>query len=255
MSSSVERYVSERIRAAPLALGPFPHLVVRNIFPEDFYQAMLGSFPPEEFLPSLEQDRGTQGYPERFTLGLQPKRLRRVPEPLRTFWTELAGWMLSERFLRGVMNKFRPYVSERFPGHKELSIRSEALLVSDRTGYSLGPHTDSQVKVISLLFYLPKDDSLAAHGTSLYVPLEEGFTCPGGPHYGFDQFRRVASVPFLPNTMLAFAKSETSFHGVETIREPGVRREMLLYDVRLRQMPAPAGNGPEMGSPGGAAAT
>ena len=114
----------------------------------------------------------------------------------------------------------------------------------DRTRYSLGPHTDSPTKVVSLLFYLPADERLAQHGTSIYVPKDPAFTCPGGPHHPFGGFDRIATMPFLPNSLFGFVKTDNSFHGVEPFLEPGAGRWLLLYDLRLRRIatadPAPA---------------
>ena len=41
-------------------------------------------------------------------------------------------------------------------------------------------------------------------------------------------------MPFLPNTMFAFVKTDHSFHGVEPIADPGVSRYLLLYDLRVK---------------------
>jgi hypothetical protein len=132
-----------------------------------------------------------------------------------------------------VLDKFRAFIDARFKG-RQPEFGDEALLVNDRTDYSLGPHTDTTSKVVSVLFYLPGDDRLEKHGTSLYVPRKPGFTCQGGPHYLFDGFERVATMPFLPNTMFAFVKTDNSFHGVEPIADAGISRYLLLYDLRVK---------------------
>src|SRR5256885_12097031 len=151
----------------------------------------------------IQQARGVRGYPQRFVLELTPERLAAVPEPYRGFWSALAGWMLGGAFAQRVLDKFRAFIDARFKGEQP-AFGDEALLVNDRTEYSLGPHTDAPSKAVSVLFYLPSDDRLERHGTSLYVPRKPGFTCEGGPHYLFDGFERVATMPFLPNTMFAF---------------------------------------------------
>src|SRR5205809_1120171 len=129
------------------------------------------------------------------------------------------------------------YLREVFPRDfygEQPEFGDEALLVNDHTDYSLGPHTDTPSKVVSVLFYLPGDDRLEKHGTSLYVPRKPGFTCQGGPHYLFDGFERVATMPFLPNTMFAFVKTDHSFHGVEPIADAAISRYLLLYDLRVK---------------------
>ena len=231
---NVERAVGDSIAAAPLQLSPYPHVYVREVFPRDFYGDLQRHLPPADLLMPLQQARGVRGYPQRFVLELSPKRLAAVPEPYREFWSALAGWMLGGAFAQRVLDKFRAFIDTRFKGEQP-EFGDEAMLVNDHTHYSLGPHTDKKSKVVSVLFYLPGDDRLEKHGTSLYVPRKPAdFTCPGGPHYRFDGFRRVATMPFLPNTMFAFVKTDNSFHGVEPIADADVSRYLLLYDLRLK---------------------
>jgi hypothetical protein len=128
------------------------------------------------------------------------------------------------------MSKFGQYMTERF-GAGPASLRDEALLVQDITNYKLGPHTDTLRKVITLLFYLPKDTSQAHLGTSIYRPKDPAFRCPGGPHHPHDQFERLETMPFLPNSLFAFFKTDNSFHGVEPVADPDTRRWLLLYDL------------------------
>jgi hypothetical protein len=72
-------------------------------------------------------------------------------------------------------------------------------------------------------------------GTSLYLPNDPNFTCPGGPHYPREQFSRLHTNPFLPNSMFAFFKTNNSFHGVEPVGDPGTKRWLLLYDIFVRE--------------------
>ena len=231
---AVERAVGDNIAAAPLHLFPYPYVYVREVFPRDFYDDLQRHLPPPDLLMPLQQARGVRGYPQRFVLELTPKRLAAIPEPYRGFWSAVAGWMLGGAFAQRVLDKFRTFIDARFKGEPP-EFGDEALLVNDRTQYSLGPHTDSKSKVVSVLFYLPSDDRFEKHGTSIYVPRNPpDFTCAGGPHYRFDGFRRVATMPFLPNTMFAFVKTDHSFHGVEPIADAGVSRYLLLYDLRVK---------------------
>jgi hypothetical protein len=233
MSSSVEGAVGERIAAAPLEPRPFAHLYVREVFPRDFYDELQRHLPPPELLLPLEKARGVKGYPQRFVLELSNDQLAGIPEPYRGFWGSLASWMVNGAFSALVLDKFREVIEARFGGKPPGKLASEALLVNDRTHYSLGPHTDSKTKVVSMLFYLPGHERLAKHGTSLYASKKPGFKCAGGPHYAFDGFDRIATMPFLPNTMFAFAKTAKSFHGVEPIENVDISRFLLLYDIYL----------------------
>lgn len=241
MSSSAELAAAYAIGNAPMQMFPFPHLYVRDVFPREFYDEMRRKLPPAELLAPITQARDVRGpYDERFVLALTPEKVAALPEPYRAFWGEVAGWMVGKRFAQLVLGKFGQFVEQRFQGMSGVEFADEALLVEDRTRYALGPHTDSPRKVISMLFYLPADESQSHLGTSIYVPKDPGFTCPGGPHHPFERFERMVTMPFLPNSAFAFLKTDNSFHGVEPIRESSVRRHLLLYDIRLAGAPAPA---------------
>ena len=246
MSSDVNLHVLYRIANTPLRLFPFPHLYVPDVFPPEYYEAMRAHLPPREALRTLtELGRVAKGYSEaRFVLPLDGRNMGAVPEPVRPFWGELAGWMLGGNFGQAMLAKFGQFVEERLGDMSKARFHDEILLVQDYTTYSLGPHTDSPMKVLSFLFYLPADDSQPHLGTSIYVPRDPAFTCVGGPHHSFDLFHRVCTMPYLPNTLFAFPKLGNSFHGVEPIADGAVRRDLLLYDVKVENPPELAPRAP-----------
>jgi len=45
--------------------------------------------------------------------------------------------------------------------------------------------------------------------------------------------RRVLTMEYLPNTLFAFMKTPQAFHGVEPITQENVRRDLLLYDIKV----------------------
>ena len=100
-------------------------------------------------------------------------------------------------------------------------------LVRQKAGYSLGPHTDSPNKVLTVLFYLPQEDCLEA-GTVIYRPKARGFKCEGNRHHAFRDFETVKVVPFKPDSVFAFVKSDISFHGVEPVK---TTRDVLQYNI------------------------
>lgn len=105
--------------------------------------------------------------------------------------------------------------------------------MQDYTTCALGPQTESPQTVLLFLFCLPADDFLRHLDTSIYVPKDPNFSCQGGAHHPFDRFHCMATMPYLPNALSAFVKTHKSFHGVEPIQEASVRRDVLLYDVKV----------------------
>jgi hypothetical protein len=234
-STDVDLHVEYRIANAPMREFPYPHIYVRDIFPEAFYASLRANLPSDAHLRTLQSfGRVAADYPDtRLVMPLMPEHFSRLEPAQRTFWQELASWMLGPAFGQLLLGKFAPYLQHRFENLGAQRFADEALIVRDRTAYSLGPHTDAANKVLSFLFYLPPDASLAQLGTSLYVPKDPAFTCRGGMRYEFERFRRVLTMEYLPNTLFAFMKTPQAFHGVEPITQENVRRDLLLYDIKV----------------------
>jgi len=239
MSSDANLHVLYQIANARIKPFPYPHIYVQDVFPPDFYRELRAHLPPAEAYQDLKAlKRVGAGYPDtRLVMVVTPENVQALPEPSRSFWSGTAQWLLAGPFGQVMASKFAEFLEQRFGDLRQTRFHDEALLVQDYTTYALGPHTDSPAKVLSFLFYLPPDDSLAHLGTSIYVPKDPRFTCPGGPHHRFEMFDRMMTMPFLPNTMFAFLKTDNSFHGVEPIQETGVRRDLLLYDIKVTNAP------------------
>lgn len=238
MSSAAEEHVLYQIANAPIRVYPYPHVYVPSVFPPDFYDALRRHWPDAGHLVSLEATgRVSKGaYPERFIMPLNKKEVDKLPEAARQFWTEFGSWLLDGRFLYALVDKFDASIRRRF-GEAVGKVRfsPEVLVVRDHTNYKIGPHTDAPHRLMSLLFYCPDDDRYRHLGTSIYTPNDPEFRCAGGPHHPHSQFTRVATMPYLPNALFAFVKTDNSFHGVDPIRDADVLRDLILYDIRVEQ--------------------
>ncbi|HEX2271176.1 MAG TPA: hypothetical protein VHH35_16645, partial [Pyrinomonadaceae bacterium] len=78
-------------------------------------------------------------------------------------------------------------------------------------------------------------DNSAEHlGTSLYRPKQACFSCPDSKHYAFQDFIRVKTAPYRPNSLLAFVRSDISFHGLEPLSEQDIAvtgRDVIQYVI------------------------
>jgi hypothetical protein len=235
MSSDVEAHVLGRLAASPIATAPFPHCVIDRIFPADFYEEILDQWPEGgSWQPLGESGRVLPGsYAERMVVLMDGAGFARLDERRRQFWqTTVGAWLLGERLRAALLDKFASTLAEEDFGAPLENTRGDALIVSDRTNYAIGPHTDATLRVASLLFYLPEDATFRRYGTSFYQPLDPTFRCRGGPHYDFKGFRNAGTVEFLPNRLVVFPKSSRCFHGVEPVELPGIERRLLIYNVR-----------------------
>jgi hypothetical protein len=235
MSSSAEQYTLYQIANAPLREHPYPHILVQDVFEPALYRRMIESLLPPALMRPIKEERavGKTYSDDRYVCTLSQDRIGALPPPYGEFWDGLTRWLLDTPFALALFNKFGPHIHRRF-GDRKPGFYNEALLVDDRARYALGPHTDTPSKVITLLFYLPADNSHEHLGTSIYAPRDAAFRCPGGPHHPFDLFHRVVTMPYRQNTLFAFFKSDNSFHGVEPVRDQGYRRHLLLYDIKCQ---------------------
>jgi hypothetical protein len=236
MTASHELRLSYKVANTPINMFPYAHFFLSDVFPNEFYSELLKNLPdPQTMISLAETGRVTPGsYKERFILPLNPEGLKKLPEGQQKFWHDFMTWIHGGRFSQIMMQKFAPIVQERFKNRQNVQFYQEALLINDVTNYSLGPHADAPRKVISMLFYLPADESQKHLGTSIYIPKDPSFTSDTGAHYKAKDFDLVATMPFLPNSLFAFARTDTSFHGVEPINDPNTRRWLLLFDIFAR---------------------
>ena len=232
-----ELHLTYTVANAPINRFPFPHCYVPDVFPPDFYAEMQRHLPDPGAMIPIEEARGAKGYKERFVLELNPRRLDSLPEPRKTFWSDLAAWILSGRLQQVMLDKFAPFIEARFGDTTHIEFFSDTMLIQDITDYKIGPHCDSPGKVITMLFYLPADNSQAHLGTSIYTPKDPTFRCPTGVHHPPDGFDRMVTLPFRPNSLFTFVRSDTSFHGVEPVGDPDCRRWLLLFTVYQRPKP------------------
>jgi hypothetical protein len=236
-----------RVANAAVRPWPFPHICIENIFPADFYAEIRRHMIDDAGYRRLS-DTGrvdpAQYSDARFCLFPSELAAAATGDGEKAFWSELFHCFGEADFTHVWLTLFREAINRKMEDlpHAILGSRSaadvklynEIFLMRDRTSYSLGPHTDTPRKLVSVLFYLPEDDGQSDLGTSIYLPKQRDFTCTGGPHYPFDRFDRVATMAYRPNTLVAFPQTRTSFHGVEPVTRPGAQRDLLLFDLKVK---------------------
>ncbi|MGE0717843.1 MAG: hypothetical protein AB7P02_20515 [Alphaproteobacteria bacterium] len=235
--AGLEAHLLARIAGAPRRDKPFPFVRADGVFPDAFYRRLLASLPSGDVLPPLV-DSGRVGatYPrERRVLALTPEGMATLPDAERPLWAGLAEILLGRRFLDALSARFRREITERFPDGCVTKV--EATYCDDSARYVLEPHTDAPQKLITAIFYLPDAAGQEHLGTTLYAPIDPDFRCPGGPHHDRQLFRPVGTVPYRPNTMFAFVKTDRSFHGVERVADADLYRRVLIVNAYGKAAP------------------
>ena len=238
MFSAVRRHVIYQISHATVRTYPFTHLVVDDVFPPGFYSRIQAFLPDDDgYTPLVDTGRVGRGYSrQRLALFEREVRSNRLSADQQEFWAETFAALHHVDLGAWMMAKFYDVISARLglenaAAHTDL--KSEMFLMRDLETYQLGPHTDSPSKVVSALFYLPRNANRIDLGTSLYAPKDPDFRCEGGPHHPHGMFERITTLPFKPNTLVAFPKTDDCFHGVEPVEGERARRDILLFDLKL----------------------
>jgi len=233
-------FIVERLRSARVDANPFPHFYLEDVLPENYYAELLRHLPASDVYENLYEvtDLKLDHFRHRYQRDLDEGWADALAPQDQTFWNSFNEWFLSpqlaQAFLESFAEPLRPRIGEQ-GAWPEVSV--EAQFIRHRAGYFLGPHSDLYTKLVVVLLYLAPDVRGEKLGTSLYRPKVEGFSCPDSKHYAFEDFVRVKTAPYRPNSLLAFVRSDVSFHGLEPLTEMDVAtegRDLIQYVVHDR---------------------
>ncbi len=216
------QHVRYRIANVQLNTWPYRHLFVRDVFPGWYYGKMIEHFPARELFSPLSERHQRR---LKFDLAAE-ESIARLDEPLRSFWSEFRELFINQPFMNMILEKYCGEAAARFRSR----CRPMVYLFLDTTGYGIGPHADTRTKLITMLFYLPGDDSQSRYGTSILVPK---VSAPNpGPHDkldGWEQFHTAFTAPYLPNTLMSFYVTDDSWHAVDAHDDPIERRSLQYF--------------------------
>lgn len=230
-------FVLERLRNARVESDPFPHYYVESVLPEDYYQEIRSHLPASDVYENLYEvtDLKLDHFRHRYQRDLNQGWTDALPAQLQTFWNSFNEWFLSPQLAQAFLESFAEPLKPRLGAQTEWpEVSVEAQFIRHRAGYFLGPHSDLYTKLVVVLLYLAPDARAEKLGTSLYRPKRHGFSCPDSKHYPFEDFIRVKTAPYKPNSLLAFVRSDISFHGLEPLTDTDVAtegRDLIQYVV------------------------
>jgi hypothetical protein len=213
-----EQRIAGSIRAAveraQLCPHPFPHAVINDVFPSDFYGALIRGLPPAELFAERPWNKQQLKTP----LTLAPVYTRRV-------WNYLVETVIPRVLQPLLVEKFRAptatWIAENWPAlaadpfgpPMELNSTDGRILLRGR-GYYIRPHRDPKWGFLTTLIYLPRAKDREEWGTQLYSVSDDIDIGKGAAPYWIapERCHLVADIPFRRNSMLVFLNS-TGAHG------------------------------------------
>ena len=243
--------VIKNIKDTELSEEPFEHKFVNEVFPKEFYKNLIDNLPhKKDYMPLTNTGTVSKNHPlERFVFFLNLENINKLEKIKKEPLLELIKIFTSPIFFNTVTDQFKNVIRNRIKnfsqyeidllGKDKFEFDIQASLVKDFKKYQLGVHTDTTKKFLSFLFYLPSDKKLIELGTALYKPKKEIDTGPKGnkhiaPSETEKTFNLVKKVPFLPNTLLVFPRTNYSFHGVEKINEDQSERNLIQLNYYFK---------------------
>ncbi len=207
--------IVQAIRAAAAHSRPFPHLRLSDVFGGEDYREILRLLPPRHAYSELRHKdaRLPDGTYSRLEFSLTLERMERLDRDRRRFWAGVADALRHPDIAREFAARFAE-LGCQVPIESGSVLRLS--LTRDFPGYSIRPHQDIPSKLLTVQIYLPPDDRGSAMGTNFY---RRGAA---------KVLERDVSVPYLPNTGYAFAVTENSWHGVDTIPPGAPDRDSLM---------------------------
>lgn len=213
---------------------PFSHLYVEQFFPNGLYWELLDSLPaPDAYYPMAEKRLTEDGDYTRTGFDLTAENANAMSGNARDVFHEVIETLSDERFKRMVFRLLATDLSARFsvPIEQAPDIPARCIpkLFRDVSGYRINPHPDTRRKIVTMMIYLPRDESQRNLGTSIY---HHRLSLRGLVDRNM-RFEEVKRFPFLPNSGFAFVVSnrigKRSWHGREPLPQgSGVRHSLAM---------------------------
>ena len=215
---------------------PFPHLVFERFFADDLYRRLLSSWPDLDRYVDLNSARTRKQY----TLW---DRRAEAGDPERTaLWRTVSDALSAQEIQDAFRRKLESGLRIRAKGSGEswpVPMYPQPVLYADFDGYAIKPHPDTRRKVLTVLLYMPQDESQRELGTTVYKVSPMGVFA--WKSYGLV---KAKTADFLPNTGFAFvvihpahSLLHTSWHGRDTISIDNSRPRMTILNTYYAKPP------------------
>lgn len=232
----IREHILNAVDRAPVSTDPTTHAVIDNILPPDLYDLVNAAIPPAELFPS--RDPVKQDFHIDEHLATAPALTQRV---WRFFDEDIVAGILApalhHRFHAAVVDHYAETASGDF-GERAAAIPHRGFagrLHLRRPGYHLKPHLDPKRVVITGLIYFARPGDSEAYGTQLFRVGKPFTSSTMGKFYPEDEGLPVElarTVPFRPNTLLAFVNSKAA-HGA-TLPVDASLRERYAYQFYVK---------------------
>ena len=249
--------VLQNTTRANINYSPFPHIVLKNCLPFDYYKKLEESYIKDEHL--LNDSGRVPRENIRMKFRFNEIASRKVTWPQSEVWENFARYHTSENFFREIVKLFGPEFKTLCP-HLESKLEtslenvpvvphvpdvkfnyneSKKIFLDGDVGINTtstitssvrGDHVDGMQKLFGgLLYFRRMDDDTSGGDLDLSRwKYGQSYTINKSTELSEDQIEFVAKVKYEPNTAIFWVNSPGSIHGV-TPRSPSKVSRRLVY--------------------------
>jgi hypothetical protein len=243
---SIVRHGVDSILAGATFDRPYPHLIFQKFFAGDIYKKLIAGWPDIDRYVDLNGARTRKQYT------LWDRRVE-AGDPERTaLWRTVSDALSAPEIEAALRERLKKGLEMRSKGSGEgwpVPMYPQPVLYADFDGYAIKPHPDTRRKVLTVLIYMPEDESQRDLGTTVYKISPMGVFA--WKSYGLVEEK---TAPFLPNTGFAFVVIHpahnllrASWHGRETISLGNAKPRMTIVNTYYAKPPKASEDANEYG--------
>jgi hypothetical protein len=218
---------------------PYPHLLFKKFFPGDVYRELIGHWPDIDRYVDLNGARTRK----QFTL--HDRSVNAGDAERTALWRAVSDAVSAPEIESAMRERLRRGLEIRSKGSGEgwpVPMYPQPVLYADFEGYAIKPHADTRRKVITMMIYMPDDDSQPELGTAVYKISPKGVFA--WKTYGLVKEK---TFPFLSNSGAAFVVIHpahsffhASWHGRDAISLKSAKPRMTLLNTYYAKPPKEA---------------
>ena len=235
LRNRILEHMLARVGVEAMVDDPFPHLLMRSLFPDDVYERMLAELPPLDQYEAFHYHKHhtETGESNRKRFRFDNECLLALDQKRQKLWFAVRSALGHPQFKAAVFGKLAEGLAYRYgcPAGDASQLSGYALpeLFRETKGYRIAPHPDTRKKVVTMQVSLARDHSQVDLGTEFYrrsFHPAHWLREPRG-------FEIAKTTPFLPNAAYAFVVLNSlrlkSWHGRSTLstNEDSVRVTIL----------------------------
>jgi FkbM family methyltransferase len=210
------------ILLATTEVEPCENIYIKDILPIGIYTEMLSNLPDIESMNPIDHPDAIKNDGEctRFLLDLTTNSISKLSEEKKAFWNKMREIFIAEDIQKAILTKFGKTIKERF-GNEIPEIVTVPIYYRDLPGYKIGIHPDAESKIATLQFYLPESEDQRHLGTTFHRKIK-------------NNFEKIKTNEFIPNSAYAFVRTNESWHSVEQIGEHEKHRNSIALTFYIK---------------------